>query len=119
MKANISIIDRLKGDPDKKFAKYFLNWKPSWHFASDYETKSLLQRLGYRNVSASLSADFVGFRDKTEFSKFVRTVILRPYLQHLPDALMRDEFAQEFEDSVSSRGKWALDYVRLTITAKN
>jgi len=77
-----------------------------------------------------LHNDCVNLIDREVYSRFVKTVIMKPFLERLPDDKIRNRylelFLQEVEKSMSasissssnkSQTPWSLDYVRLNIIA--
>jgi hypothetical protein len=69
----------------------------------------------------------VNLNDREIYSRFVKTVIMKPFLERLPDDKLRNRylelFLQEVEKSSASissnksQTPWSLDYVRLNIIA--
>lgn len=112
----LQIADRVI--ENEHFAPHFSDWKAPWNFSTRQETSDLLGRLGFRDIVSEISFESPVFSTKREFEDFLRTVILRPYLQDLqPDD--KDRFVQEFLALYAKdRAKMTLDYVRLTVTAK-
>ncbi|MDP9288187.1 MAG: hypothetical protein M3P08_08325 [Thermoproteota archaeon] len=55
--------------------------------------------------------------------RFVKTVIMKPFLEHLPDDKIRNRYLELFLDEIekrstsSKKSRWSLDYVRLNIIA--
>jgi hypothetical protein len=74
-----------------------------------------------------LHDDCVNLNDREIYSRFVKTVIMKPFLERLPDDKLRNRylelFLQEVEKSSASissnksQTPWSLDYVRLNIIA--
>jgi trans-aconitate 2-methyltransferase len=112
------------------FKEYFADWKQPWHFAKAKDTSKLLQEIGYVSTKVYNSDDCVTLPNRQIYSKFVKTVVMKPYLDHL--SLHNDDydtdnlknlFLKLFLDEVEkySSGKlnktWFLDFVRLNVIA--
>jgi trans-aconitate 2-methyltransferase len=112
------------------FKEYFADWKQPWHFAKAKDTSKLLQEIGYVSTKVYDSDDCVTLPNRRIYSKFVKTVVMKSYLDHLSlhnddyhiDKL-KDLFLKFFLDEVEkySSGKsnktWFLDFVRLNVIA--
>ena len=94
------------------------------------DTNKLLEEIGYVSTKIHLHNDCVNLIDREIYSRFVKTVIMKPFLEYLPDDddKLRNRylelFLQEVEKSRSasissnkSQTPWSLDYVRLNIIA--
>ena len=114
-----------------QFREYFTDWKQPWYFAKPDDTHKLLQETGYVNARVFSSSDCVILPNRRVYSKFVKTVVLKSYLEHLsrdndhPDVdklekLFLDVFLGEVEKcgDNNSSGSWFLDFVRLNIIAQ-
>lgn len=83
------------------------------------EGAALLRGAGFVGIRTSLHKEIVSFRSEGEFSSFARTVILRPYLEDLPDDSLRARFLKKFLERVRSRtGEYSLRFMRLTLNAR-
>jgi trans-aconitate methyltransferase len=109
-----------------QFKAYFTDWKQSWHFAKPDDTNKLLEEVGYVNTKVYSTSDFVILPNRHIYSKFVKTVVMKPYLECLsPDhddelkTLFLELFLDEVEKKCGSKLKtpWFLDFVRLNIVA--
>jgi trans-aconitate 2-methyltransferase len=111
-----------------EFKEYFASFNQSWYFAKPDDTSKLLEEIGYVSTKIHLYNDCVNLIDREVYSRFVKTVIMKPFLERLPDDKLRNRylelFLQEVEKSsasISSSNKsqtrWSLDYVRLNIIA--
>jgi trans-aconitate 2-methyltransferase len=108
-----------------QFKAYFTDWKQPWHFAKPNDTDNLLEEIGYVNRTAYLRSDCVILPNRQIYTKFVKTVVMKSYLEHLsPDndddyklkTLFLDLFLDEVEKcSNRSKARWFLDFVRLNI----
>ncbi|MGN6632190.1 MAG: class I SAM-dependent methyltransferase [Nitrososphaeraceae archaeon] len=113
-----------------QFKEYFTHWKQPWHFAKAEYTNELLQRIGYVNTAVYYSDDCVTLPNRRIYSKFVKTVVMKSYLDHISSYKdshdidkLKDMFLELFleeveKDSSSKLNKpWFLDFVRLNIIA--
>lgn len=103
-----------------EFKIYYLNWKEPWYFAKPEDTEKLLKEIGFKNIKVYLSDGTTIFSNRSSYSRFVRNVILKPFLQYLPNEKIKARFLKTFLDNVEEgeSGAWTLDYVRLNIMAE-
>jgi trans-aconitate 2-methyltransferase len=112
------------------FKEHFADWKQPWHFAKAKDTSKLLQEIGYVSTKVYNSDDCVTLPNGQIYSKFVKTVVMKSYLDHLSlhnddydTDKLKDLFLKLFLDEVKkySSGKlnktWFLDFVRLNVIA--
>lgn len=113
-----------------QFKEHFTDWKQPWYFPKLDDTYKLLQETGYVNTRIFSSSDHVILPNRRIYSKFVKTVVIKSYLDHLSldddDAdidklktLFLDVFLDEVEKcgNNNSSANWFLDFVRLNIIA--
>ena len=111
-----------------QFKEHFADWKQPWYFAKTEDTSKLLREIRYVNIKVYYSDDQVTLPNRRIYSKFVKTVVMKPYLDHLSlhnddTDKLKDVFLELFLDEVGkySSGKfnksWSLDFVRLNIIA--
>ena len=123
----ISILERIT--QSDRFKVYFTDWKQSWYFANTEDTNKLLQKIGYVNTKVYSSSDCVVLPNRQIYSKFVKTVVMKTYLDHLSSDnydndidKLKAMFLEVFLDQVDKRSnksdtRWFLDFVRLNIIA--
>lgn len=114
----ISVFDKIKDSPE--FKDYFLNWKISWNFPKIEDTKIILEEIGYKNINVDLTTAQVKFDTKSSYLKYIKTVILNPYLEYLPSANLKDKFINKslvLIEKTFPELMWNLDYKRLNIAA--
>lgn len=123
----ISILERII--QTDRFKEHFTDWKQSWYFANVEDTNKLLQKIGYVNTKVYSKSDCVVFPNRQIYSKFVKTVVMKPYLDLLSSDnydkdidKLKAMFLKVFLDQVDKRSKnsdmhWFLDFVRLNIIA--
>ena len=124
----IAILERIT-ELDQ-FKEHFADWKQPWHFAKAEDTSKLLQEIGYVNTKVYYSDDCVTLPNRLIYTKFVKTVVMKSYLDHLSSHnddydsdKLKGLFLELFLDEVEkySSGKLnqtcSLDFVRLNIIA--
>ena len=120
----LSILNKVR--KSKEFYNYFCNnkgediWNEPWYFARKEDTEKILQEIGFRNIQVFLENKEAKFPNKEAYLLFIKTIVLRPYLEYLPNDMLKDKFAKsviyEIEDNAKEL-QWKLDYVRLNINA--
>jgi len=121
----LSIFNKVRNS--NKFYNYFCNnkgediWKEPWYFAKKEDTEKMLKEIGFKNIQVFLENKEAKFYNKEEYFLFIKTIVLRPYLEYLPNDMLKDKFAKaviyEIETNVKEL-QWRLDYVRLNINAE-
>jgi trans-aconitate 2-methyltransferase len=110
-----------------EFNEYFTNMNQSWYFAKPDDTTKLLRKAGYVNIKVHLHNDRVSLTNRVIYARFVKTVVLKPFLERLPDDKTRNRYLELFLDEVEKKNTstsstnaqtpWSLDFVRLNIIA--
>jgi trans-aconitate 2-methyltransferase len=110
-----------------EFNEYFTNMEQSWYFAKSDDTTKLLRKIGYVNIKVHLNNDRVSLTNREIYSRFVKTVVLKPFLEYFPDNKTRNRYLELFLDEVEKKSTstgskkcqtpCSLDYVRLNIIA--
>lgn len=105
---------------DETFAPFFRDFEPAWNFQRADATEERLRRAGFVDVACDLEVAPTPFDTEETFRDFVRTVVLRAHLAHLPEAdtSLRPRFLDAVVNAVASEGPFELDYVRLNIAAR-
>jgi trans-aconitate 2-methyltransferase len=81
---NLQIITMLEQITHlDQFKEQFTNWKQPWHFAKADDTNKLLQEIGYVNTTVCSNSDYVILPNRLIYSKFVKTVVMKSYLECL------------------------------------
>lgn len=102
------------------FKPYFSDFKNPWNFAKPENINSILTELGYKGITVYLMDAPVTFKDKESYLAYLKTVVLGPYLKHLPSQQLKDSFLTEIANHIEKNNPhlmWKLDYVRLNIMA--
>ena len=126
----ITVLERIAHS--SQFKAYFTDWKQPWHFAKPNETDKLLEEAGYVNRNVYSTKDSVVFPNLDVYTKFIKTVIMKSYLEQLSvsnnncntnddeklKALFFDMFLNEIKKYSNRLGEqWRLDFIRLNIIA--
>lgn len=111
----LTITNRVAQEPP--FRDHFKSWTPPWRFEDADSTMERLFIAGYVHPETSLEARPEAFPDRESFRRFVRTIPLKPFVEHLPTPALRDAFIAQVVDRCSTElePKWTLDYVRLNL----
>jgi trans-aconitate 2-methyltransferase len=110
-------IDGFRGHANavaerEPYAPYFAGWAGPWNYASAEVTAERLERAGFTDVRTWLETYDA---DVDEPDAYVRTVVLRPHIERLPEEL-RDAYVA---DVLAATGEpLVLDYVRLNLDAR-
>ena len=126
LQQNITLLERITYLD--QFKEYFVDWKQPWYFAKSDDTNKLLKEVGYVNTTVSSNSDRVILPNRYTYSKFMKTVVMKSYLERLSidnhgdklKALFLEMFLDEIEKSTNqSKVGWFLDFVRLNIVAQS
>ena len=108
-------MDRLATTPT--FAACLNGFPSPWVFHSAEEAAALLAEVGFRDTETNLEPALTVFENAQTYSEFVRTVIVRLHLEHMPDVRLRTEFVDELTRQASTDDPpFALDYWRLNLS---
>jgi trans-aconitate methyltransferase len=83
-----------------EFKEYFTNMKKPWYFARPEDTSKLLGEIGYINTKVHLHNDCVNLANGEIYSRFVKAIIMKPFLEHLPDDKIRNRYLELFLEEV-------------------
>src|SRR4051812_25032781 len=87
---------RVKGlMQSPKYARYFEHWKHPWEFANAEVTKSRMEGAGFVEVETWLEHAPLKLASAEEYRQFVGPVILRPFMNAISDAKLREEFCED------------------------
>ena len=117
-------FDQVKNSP--RFRNYFKDqygeqaWAKPWHFPRKEDVETLLKATGFTNIHIFLENKIANLGNKKNYSLYIRTIVLRPYLEYLHEEQLKksfiDSIINEIEASMPEL-RWKLDYVRLNIFA--
>lgn len=120
-KGNLRRIEALISSlsASRRFRPYLATFRRPVNFASPGSTRHLLERAGFREVQAWLTAAPTPFASRREFCEFARYVTLVPVLSVLPSDETRAEYLESFVALYERRHgrRYLFDYVRLNIRA--
>jgi trans-aconitate 2-methyltransferase len=68
-----------------EFREYFRNMNNPWYFAKPDHTRKLLEKIGYIDTKVQLHNARVILTNRETYSRFVKRVILKPFLERLSD----------------------------------
>jgi trans-aconitate 2-methyltransferase len=110
-------VDAVRERPE--FARYLDGFIDSKTYRTPERARASLERAGWREVRASLFAVPVPFERKDDAALYVKTILLRDHVAHLPQDL-GDEYARAVvRETVRRYGApYTADYVRLNIWAR-
>jgi trans-aconitate 2-methyltransferase len=101
-----------------RYAPHFASMRPPWRFAGLLETEQRLAAAGFVALDLTLTAAPTPFPGPESFAEFVGTVVLRPWLECLPDELHGPFIADVTARAERDQPPLTLDYVRLDLRAR-
>lgn len=107
--------DRLMAAP--QYARHFDSWRDPWQFADVPTSKARLSAAGFVDVEATLEPAPVRFDDAQAYGEFLRSVIVRVHLEHLPEDRRRHFVADLSAQATRDEPPFLLDYWRLNLRA--
>jgi trans-aconitate 2-methyltransferase len=90
----------------------------TWRFASAEETLDLLRAAGFEGAEAWLQPEPTPFPDRDAYATYMTTVVLRPYLARLPEALHSEYVHAYVAEAERSGLGHQVDYVRLNLAGR-
>lgn len=99
------------------FAQHAPRVEQPYNFATPDETLSRLAAAGFIDAHAWLEPSPQPFPDAAAFGQFLRTVVLRPYVDALPEELRGPFIEAVVAEDARHGGARTVDYVRLNLTA--
>jgi trans-aconitate 2-methyltransferase len=101
-----------------RFAPHFTRWHEPWEFADAGTTRQRLKAAGFSDINAWVEAAPIVQPDPDTFATFVRNVILRHHLAHLPTPELQQEFVERITaHAAGDAPAFELDYWRLNVDA--
>jgi trans-aconitate 2-methyltransferase len=102
-----------------EFAPHFVEFVPSWYYATTEQTTRRLRDAGFQDVECWVEDAPTTFHDPETYHDFMRTVVLRPWLAHIAHAETRLQFATAVtRAALHTDARLTLDYQRLNIRAR-
>lgn len=100
------------------FHDCFIGWIRPNVFEDEATTRRRLAGAGFRGIETAVFPEPTPFPDRSAYTQFITTVVLRLHLARLPDQSMRDAFTAEVADlAAAERPPYTLDYVRINARA--
>ncbi|MGA2100092.1 MAG: methyltransferase domain-containing protein [Candidatus Sulfotelmatobacter sp.] len=102
-----------------KFVSHFDGFHEPWLFEDAEAGAATLRRAGFVDVETSVEAAPTVLDNADHYSEFVRNIVLRYHLQHLPTEDLRTEFmATLTERAAADDPAFCLDYWRLNLRGR-
>lgn len=101
-----------------KYAEYFRDFHDPWVFADAETTAARMARAGFTEISTWLEPAPIRFNSADEYKQFMAPVILRPFLNVLPDPKLKNDFVNELVDDAFRDPNFHLDYWRLNLSGR-
>jgi trans-aconitate 2-methyltransferase len=102
-----------------EYAPFLANFPSPWLFQNAEAAAAMLQAAGFIEIETSLEPAHIVMENRTHFVEFVRTVIVRTYLDRLPSEELRNRYVAQLADQAAADSPpFFLDYCRLNLTAK-
>jgi len=98
-----TILALLRQVMQNEFEKNFKNMKLPWHFGKPDDTSKLLGKIGFVNINVHLYNNSVNLCNREIYSKFVRSVIIKPLLVCISKEKSRNRYLELFLDEVEGR----------------
>jgi trans-aconitate 2-methyltransferase len=101
-----------------EFVPYLAGYAEPWLFQDADEMNSTLRRAGFIQIETSLEEAPTVIESRQQYVDFVRTVIVRTYLERLPKEWLRSLYMRRLADlAAEDDPPFSLDYWRLNLKA--
>lgn len=102
----------------KPFVRALSQWKDPWEFADAGTTELRLRNAGFIDIETWVESAPTPMADAASFTEFARTVVLRPYLEILPDESQRAAYLETLTaEFARDDPPFVFDYWRLNVSA--
>jgi trans-aconitate 2-methyltransferase len=101
-----------------KYERFFTTWNHPWEFASAETTADRMHRAGFVDVETWLEPAAFKLGSAEEYREFLGPVILRPFMNAISDAGLRDEFLVDMVSEAAGNPSFELDYWRLNLRGR-
>lgn len=102
-----------------KYARFFAGFREPWLFQDADGAAECLRRAGFKTVETSVEEAPTVLGSASEYSEFVRNIILRRHLEYLPsEGLLADFMAEMTEQAAVDDPPFLLDYWRLNLRGR-
>jgi len=110
-------IDALAAAPS--FAPFFAGFREPWLFQYAQGAAETLRRAGFVDVETSIEPAPTVLDSASQYTEFVRNIIVRRHLENLPTEALRAQFmARLTEQTAQDDPPFALDYWRLNLCGR-
>ncbi|HVZ17668.1 MAG TPA: methyltransferase domain-containing protein [Terriglobales bacterium] len=99
-----------------RYASYFGAFENPWEYADAETTANRMRRAGFTDVRTWLESSPIHFNSAGEYKAFMVPVILRSYLNVLPNDRLKQQFADDLIDEAVKDPNFHLDYWRLNLS---
>jgi trans-aconitate 2-methyltransferase len=102
-----------------QYVPFLAGYPEPWLYQDAEGAAATLQRAGFVDVHTSLESAPTAMGDHTRFTEFVSTVIVRTYLERIPEAGLRRQYVAQLADQAAADDPpFVLDYWRLNLSAR-
>jgi trans-aconitate 2-methyltransferase len=109
--------DLLASEPE--FTHFFAGFREPWLFEDADGAAETMRRAGFADIETSVEPALTVLDSADEYNEFVRNIILREHLQHLPSEHLRGEFvARLTAEAAHDDPPFSLDYWRLNLRGR-
>lgn len=100
------------------YASFFSGWVEPWIFLTQNQMERILSNAGFSSVKVWLEDRPVVFETLEDYCRYLREIVLRPYLAKLPAELQQSFLLELGQRSLSSDRPLGIDYQRLNVHAR-
>jgi trans-aconitate methyltransferase len=102
-----------------QYVPFLAGYPEPWLYPDAEGAAATLQRAGFVDVQTSVESAPTAMEDRTRFTEFVSTVIVRTYLERIPEAGLRRQYVAQLADQAAADDPpFVLDYWRLNLSAR-
>jgi trans-aconitate 2-methyltransferase len=101
------------------YAPFLATFPSPWLYQDAEGAAATLRRAGFIDIQTNIEAAPTVLDDRKHYSEFIKTVIVRTYLERLPNSSLRDQYVAELADQAETdTPPFLLDYWRLNLSAR-
>ncbi len=110
-------MDILAASP--VFSPFLASFPSPWLFQNATDAADTLRRAGFVEVETVLEPALIVMENRGHYMEFLKTVIVRTYLDRLPTPELQIEYVSQLADQAAADDPpFVLDYCRLNLAAK-